>query len=466
MTGPDDLSRIAKFFVDQQDTGPEEARLRLAAHRVAIACGPEVAVSPTLQAAVLTTANAAARCFPGAVSLHVWGGGTGPPVIVPWPRNTTLADAAVEAAPGVTPGSEDVPHDAAATLVFGSRPDLDRYLQVTFDGWVAAVAPADHKVRLAERERCVLAGVAAGALAVAETFMAFAGINVEAERRSVGLSLWRPDLPWNSPDAVGVAVECLPGEAWCLGLGHLGQAYLWCLGLLPYVEPGRVTIILNDFDWVVPANIDTGMLTLERHVGRFKSRVAAEWLEDRRFCPRLVERAFDERTQCRPAEPLLGLCGFDGRGPRNLLDAAGFEVVVECGLGGRCDNFDALLMHTLPIPGRSCPQIWPPGQAGAERTRAEQLANRTRFYQEMGTLARCAHVELAGLSVAVPFVGAVAASLVVAETLRMLHDGERYEVIDLRLSSAGGHMARRASSSYAGSGQPRLSFQPAGVYRC
>ena len=39
---------------------------------------------------------------------------------------------------------------------------------------------------------------------------------------------------------------------------------------------------------------------------------------------------------------------------------------------------------------------------------------------------------------------AIAASLVMAEVLRMLHEGERYDAIDLRLSSPAGVRAGRA----------------------
>ena len=43
---------------------------------------------------------------------------------------------------------------------------------------------------------------------------------------------------------------------------------------------------------------------------------------------------------------------------------------------------------------------------------------------------RCGLTELAGRSVGVPFVGAAASSLVIAETLRMVNGGDSIEVID------------------------------------
>jgi hypothetical protein len=324
------------------------------------------------------------------------------------------------------------------------------------------VAPLGFGLRLAEREGCVLAGVSAGALALSEVFMAFAGVNVEATRRAVGLSLWRPDLPWDVKEAAGDPVEYLPVEAWILGLGHLGQAYLWCLSLLSYSRPADVNLMLNDFDRVVKANLDTGMLSRDRHVGLLKGRVAAEWLEARGFRPGRMDRPFDSRTVRHRNEPKLGLCGFDGKGPRHLLDDAGFQIVVECGLGGTFANFDGLLLHTLPVSGRPAREIWSERE-GSDEGRAAKLAGRNRFYRQVADTMKCGHVELAGLSVAVPFVGAVAGSLVMAETLRMLHGGERYEAIDLKLASPSGIEARRAPKGYQGSGQPGLSFQQSKV---
>ena len=54
-------------------------------------------------------------------------------------------------------------------------------------------------------------------------------------RRSQGISLWRPDVVWTSPDAVGPEqLGFAPGNWWLAGLGHLGQGYLWTIGMFPY----------------------------------------------------------------------------------------------------------------------------------------------------------------------------------------------------------------------------------------
>jgi hypothetical protein len=113
-------------------------------------------------------------------------------------------------------GERDLPHFALGGLRYRDEenPSLevdvlralvqqftDNAIRVTFDGWIANVGPAATTSALPEREYCALAGVLAGAIAVSELFSSFAAISIEATRRTVGLSLWRPDLDISNPMA-------------------------------------------------------------------------------------------------------------------------------------------------------------------------------------------------------------------------------------------------------------------------
>jgi hypothetical protein len=55
-------------------------------------------------------------------------------------------------------------------------------------------------------------------------FVSFARISATATRRVVVFSLWRPDLPVDSTESAGAAIDEAPVELSCFGLGHLGQA--------------------------------------------------------------------------------------------------------------------------------------------------------------------------------------------------------------------------------------------------
>ena len=62
-------------------------------------------------------------------------------------------------------------------------------------------------------------------------------------------------------------------------LGHLGQAYLWALGLLPYVDSSEVSLVLQDIDIITPSTESTSILSDTTLIGRKKTRAMAEWAD-------------------------------------------------------------------------------------------------------------------------------------------------------------------------------------------
>lgn len=431
VTGPRRLSRISKLLADRDDLPLPEALRRRQAHRVTLICGQDIASSYTLQLAVLTATVVASRCFPGAVVAALDERTAAAPLRVwPW-LGLTLGQALLGLGAALTRSGAGTSGNA---VVFGHAAAPPRALRVTFDGWIAATGPAAVVDRMREREFCPLSGVLAGSLAVSEVFMSFAQVSIEATRRAVALSLWRPEADVRSDAAQGVPVQVLPKELWALGLGHLGNAYLWTLAGLPYAKPPEVKIFLADFDEVEPENADAGVLFTASTRG-LKTRVCAAWLEERGFSTRLVERLVDARFRRGDGEPGLALCGFDSNPARRGIARSEFLRVIESGLGGTADNFDTISLHTLPN-ARSAVEMWP--DASLDEQRAD-TARRQRIAQESTAYAglsdECGRFELAGKAVAVPFVGTAAASLVIAEALRLYHDGPAYSDLKLRLAT-------------------------------
>ncbi len=220
------LSRISKLLVDGCELTTEEALSRRQKYAITLMCGVEVAQSRTLQLAVLTAANIGNRCFPNAVTVMLEHSLPEAPLLV-WPAlERTFGRAVIEIlGPDAVRGFDNA-QPGGRTLLFGNTAPVHGALRVTFDGWIAKVGPAAAVDPLPQRQYCALSGVLAGALAVSELFMSFAELTIEAGRRTVGLSLWRPDLDIEDPLALGVQVEFLPRDLWVLGLGHLGNAYL------------------------------------------------------------------------------------------------------------------------------------------------------------------------------------------------------------------------------------------------
>lgn len=437
------LSRISKLLLDRVEITTEEALARRELYRITLRCGPDVVQSRTLQVAVLTAANIASRCFPGTVRIGLESRLADTPLLL-WPSlNHTFGQALVsQLGPDALIDSSCFECEGRV-LVFGNAVPTRGALRVTFDGWIAKVGPAATTDVLPQREYCSLSGVLAGALAISELFLSFADLNIEAGRRAIGLSLWRPELDLNDRAALGVQIEFLPREFWAVGLGHLGNAYLWSLATLPYPEFGAGEIFLNDFDRVEPENAETGLIFSVKDAGSYKTRVCSQWLADRGFQTRLVERRFDSSFRCRDDEPRMAFCGFDSNPARRDLATARFLRVMESGLGGTTDNFDTISFHTLPNPRRA-EELWPdlsPEEEIRQREHWERMARENPAYSLLDN-NECGRAELAGKSVAVPFVGVAAATLVVSEAIRILHGGPAYADIKLTLSALSRRFAR------------------------
>ncbi len=408
----DSFSRIDKVLIDSQQLSADEAQQRRAGCRVNLVCGPEVAHSRTLQAAAATVLRTAVRCYPGAVGL----------VASPQVRQALLETASVVTLPA--PPFDTAPSRyviAIGTTVSG--PDV---LQVSFDGWTAQVAP-DASSRLVEREGNPIAGVLAGALAVSETFLHFAGVASEATRRRVQLSLWQPGA--SAPDP-GPALAYLPSRAWLAGLGHLGQAFAWTYAWLPWERAHRPELWLVDDDILVDANLETCVLSEYGRLGHYKTRIVSEWLEARRIRTRMIERKLGTGFALSPDEPQLILGGVDRNRARHVLAAAGGRLI-DAGLGATASNFETIAVRDWPNP-RVAADLWPLDDPNASA--AERLAESNPAYVALSA-DRCGRVRLAERAAGVPFVGAAAAAFAWAQVLRDLHEGEHLSDLKLKLSS-------------------------------
>jgi hypothetical protein len=277
-----------------------------------------------------------------------------------------------------------------------------------------------------------LAGMLAAGLAVNEAFLHLNGRAPAAGRRVLGLSLWRPgrETNWLEADETEPALAYLPSRLWLVGLGHLGQAYLWGLGILPYRDPAELALVLQDVDVITQSTESTSILTESRLIGQKKTRAMAAWAERRGFTTTLVERMFAADFKRQPDEPAVALCGLDNAAGRRALDQVGFELAVEAGLGRGYRDFRTMRLHVLPGRRRAA-EIWKHAQEG------EKVEDRPAYAKLLrdGRLDRCGMTLLAGKAVGAPFVGSVAATLALAEVLRLLHGGVVHQLVDVDLLS-------------------------------
>ncbi len=378
------------------------------------------------QITLLTAVALARRVFLGGVYVV---GAADVPVLVPLPVARTLNDAVRELG-GITMPELDSAKPIISIGGPAQRRSHEFHVRTACAGWRGGIMPIEREARMPMSLAMPLAAMLAAALAINEVFLYLRKETATAGRRSLGLSLWKPQptSDWLDDDTDGPRLRYLPSRLWLIGLGHLGQAYLWGLGLLPYVNPAELQLVLQDVDEITASTESTSILSDASMVGRKKTREMAHWAERRGFSPSIQERLFDASFKRQDTEPAVALCGLDNALGRRALDQVGFDVVIEAGLGRGYQDFRTMRVHTLPSR-RSAAELW------RDAAHEEDVSDRPAYVKlrEEGVLDQCGTTLLAGKAVGAPFVGAVAACLVLAEVLRLLHGAEINQVIDIDL---------------------------------
>lgn len=440
----DGLPRPAKMLLDSGAArSVEEALEILGRYRLHLHIDQEAASSATHQATLLTALNCARRCMLGGVTVS---GTLDVPNVASMADGETLANAVLLLGGVIGPRSGEI----VPTINVGGAPTGEvgagLSLRTTFEGWRGGVVPSNHGLRLTERREFALSGCLAGALAVGEVFAHLTG-DVMAGARPVGLSLWNPsdEADWTDDASDGPLIGALPAEFWVIGLGHLGQAYLWCVGALPYGNRNEVRLTLQDVDRAGASTPSTSVLTEDADVGALKTRVCERWCAERGFDMRIVERRFGPDMRRGPDEPGVALCGVDNPDARRILDGAGFPLVLEAGLGSGADDFRLIRVHSFPGPVPSA-ATWPSAVAAVHDTADIEAKPAYGELRRTGHLDACGITRLAQVAVGAPFVGMAAATVVVAQAVRTVAGAPRATVVNLDLGDLSQRSALFAAS--------------------
>lgn len=403
----DRAAQLLTRLDDKLDLPSAQARLETASAVISLGDDAE---TPWVQAALLATVACAAKMFRGGVFLAP-GADARWRLAAPAPPSLRRALQVAGARSGPAPAS------AVPLHVGGGGPP--GCLTAWMDGWDAVVGPAGPPPDAQPGNE--VSGTLAAALLVAEAFRTHVLKDLLAGRRTVRLSAWGPDAPRSA------ALAYLPRELWLLGVGNLGQATLFVLGLLPYPDPALVRLLLHDGDVAGPENLPVQILTTPAWLGRRKAREAAAWAEGRGFQAQVCERRFDETTRPGRGEPRLLLAGVDNVETRRLTPAAGFDLVIDAGLGATGPEAFDLRLHAFP-GRRSAEQAWPDFEAEpASLTRALEKAVRD------GLMDMCGALTVAGKSVGVPCTALAAAALQVGQACRAIATGRCADRLDLSL---------------------------------
>ena len=393
-----EIVRLAKILVDDEKISFDEAQARLRALTLEIVVGPD-ATSPAAHAAILTAVLVASRTFVGGVRV------TG---VIDQPLNSALPLTAASLAEAVIlMGASEFDGDPSRTIFVstGKVPIKAWSVSPWWKGWRAGTAkPGEAHWDAGDNP---LSGIAAGALAVGAAF------EVERGHRDEFLSevdLWPVEAGEVAPRFAEVF---LPGALWLVGLGNLGQAFLWALAVLPYENPGDVSLVVQDRDKVSEENWGTSVLVKDETYGVLKTKVAEHWALDKGFDVRRIDRRLLASDQLENNDPRLALSGVDKVEARKFMAEVGFDCIVDAGLGRTFSDFDKYRVTVFDRIRRIDKHF--DGQT--DEPLGGDILNDEAYQRLVDEIGLCGTAEIAGASVATPYVSALVAAVAISRVI-------------------------------------------------
>lgn len=403
-------SRVTKALTDGGRAGSfEEAEARLNSVRVDIVLGSDQAGTAAGQAAALTAIATARKCF-GRATLVLEQDAR---LLAALPIGDTIKAAAQRlGARTDTQASKLATH----TICIGDVPEAGSWsVRCWWDRWLTGTRAFDDDKP--GDSRLALSGVFAGAVAVRQVFACvLAGRDIRP--RDTTVSLWTPWQPANIED-VGPERFDVPDKLWLLGLGHLGQAFVWTLCFLG--GEGDRLAVLQDDQAISEENEATSLLVLpgDEEIGEKKVRVADIWLANAGWKTSLLERRHVGDIALVDGDPTILLSGLDRLKPRLVLAKHGFPYMVDAGIGHGPGDFEGIQVRTI-VNGQPPNGLWC-ASALAEDTKEgmKGLLDRPAYLELEQHVGECGKVSFAQASVAVPFVGAATGAIVIGQAIRL-----------------------------------------------
>lgn len=424
MTGHLKQSRIAKALTDRTNGASsfEDAERRLNSIRVAIVLMPDQAATAAGQAAALTTINASFKCFGNATLV----GDSNSALMRKLPIGETMGTAAIALGATLAPA---VPSNATHVILIGNEAPTggEVFVRCWWNGWQAGIVPA-WDARAVGASCNPLAGVFSGALGVREIFATVLGYPRCGSRVSVA-SLWTPGSD-AEVSGEGPTTVYIPPRLWIIGLGHLGQGLLWCLGLLPI---NQFEAVLQDDQDAGEENEATGLLTRGDYIGRRKTRIAAAWLERPGWRTRLLERRHYGDIPLLSHDPSIVVTGLDEPAARMQIAMTGFEYLVDAGIGHGPVDFEALQIRILR-KGVDPSMFWSSLRTAKN---VDALVEQDAYRVHAAAWGRCGTLALAHASVSIPFVGAAVGALTLSQVIRLASMQTTAQMMQMELGAPG-----------------------------
>jgi hypothetical protein len=118
------------------------------------------------------------------------------------------------------------------------------------------------------------------------------------------------------------------------------------------------------------------------------------------------------------ADPPYLLSGLDRLAPRLALARHGFSYILDAGIGHGPVDFEGIQLRTI-VTGNPLVGLWSDPESVPSEDGTKGLLDQPAYIELGKQVGQCGTVGFAEASVAVPFVGASAGSLTIAQVVRL-----------------------------------------------
>ena len=413
-------NRTAITIAEKHDIDIKDALNKMEKSSISLIANQNIKDSEEMQVAFLTALNISKRVFLGGIYCEL-------PKDCP-NRLKLKANSFKELVKSYGGLFEENSSQKSVKLLFGIAPYSSNEIEVVHSGWRGGI-------NFCNQERIILnnssSKVMLGAIASASIacYIAFNKIFSVVENLldvNTGISLWDLNAKdkWHELD--GPETINLPRNIWTLGLGHLGQAYLWTLGFLPYSQPQKTIVLLEDHDIVAIENIGSQILSSICDIDSPKTRPCSSFLESLGFKTQIIEKKFEESDQnqeWRKNYPFL-INGVDNVATRKSIQAEQLELFLDGATNGGLQLFDSFTLKNVRYLKKNSNIIW-------NNDIQDNVIIHKNLYDRYQKSHNCG--ELTNIGVSTPFVGVFGAVINISELLRALNKGIRYTIVTLQL---------------------------------
>ena len=416
------VNRASIAIAEKHDIGLEDSIELMQNASLSLVAGQELNNSIPLQVAFLSALNAGRRTFLGGIKCYL---DRNTPNLLPI-KGKRFSDL-VELYGGEL--SNERPSLKDSKLVFGMAPPDVNSIEVICSGWQGGVNFYDSRRNEipASTSNVALGGVIGASLGLFYSFNKQFSIVENLLELPTGISLW--DLSagqdWHDPIYEGPADLNMPKNLWTVGLGHLGQAYLWTLGLM-FDSNRNCQIALQDNDLVDFENIGSQILCKQDDIGFPKARVCSKFLSEIGFSTQIIEKPFlkEDQEQLWSDQYKFLLNGVDNIETRRIIDSSRFKLFLDGGTNGKLELFDSFTFRNFGVMSKSPSELW------KDNGKNQEILHKN-LYERIEKEFGCGNLINKGIST--PFVGLFGATILISELLRSLNKGLSYSSISVQM---------------------------------